>query len=114
MDRCEKISMSAMKQSLKAYLPVINPLIKFDKFIMKNYAIDAKSIGYLGIEESIFISDFHRGKQSHLICIGPEGDFTHDEIQLATQNGFKCISLGKSRLRTETAGVVVSAIINTL
>ena len=112
MERCEKIIMSATKQSLKSFLPRLNPLIQFDEFINKNHIETAKSIGYLGSQESIFLSDYHRGKNSHLICIGPEGDFCAGEVKIAIQNGFQIISLGNSRLRTETAGVVVSTLIN--
>ena len=55
---------------------------------------------------------YHDDKQSHLICIGPEGDFSSAEVQIAIKNGFQCISVGDSRLRTETAGVVASTLIN--
>ncbi|MBC8311127.1 MAG: 16S rRNA (uracil(1498)-N(3))-methyltransferase [Candidatus Marinimicrobia bacterium] len=112
LDRCEKIIMSATKQSLKAFLPKLNPIIKFEQFIKTSHFEVAKSIGYLGNEKSVFLSDFHSDKESHLICIGPEGDFSTHEVKMAKDNGFHCISLGKSRLRTETAGVVASTLIN--
>tara|TARA_B110000467_G_scaffold85917_1_gene77568 strand:- start:3660 stop:4355 length:696 start_codon:yes stop_codon:yes gene_type:complete len=112
MDRCEKIIMSATKQSLKSFLPRLNPLIQFDEFINKIHIEVAKSIGYLGNQEATLLSDYHYGKKSHLICIGPEGDFSPDEVKIAIENGFEIISLGKSRLRTETAGVVASTLIN--
>ena len=112
MERCDKIIMSAMKQSLKAYLPQLNPLVKFNEFISHSHSVQSKSIGFLGIKNSTFITDYHKNKHSHLICIGPEGDFSDSEIQIALANGFRCISLGYSRLRTETAGVVVATLIN--
>jgi len=112
MERCEKIILSATKQSLKAFLPRLNPLVEFDQFINENHFEIAKSIGYLGSKKSAFLSDYHKDKHSHLICIGPEGDFSDSEIQIALTNGFQCISLGNSRLRTETAGVVASTLIN--
>jgi len=112
MERCDKIIMSAMKQSLKAYLPKLNPLVKFNEFISQSHSVQIKSIGFLGIKKSTFITDYHKNKNSHLICIGPEGDFSDSEIQIALANGFRCISLGNSRLRTETAGVVVATLIN--
>jgi len=112
IERCKKIILSATKQSLKAFLPILNPLVKFDQFINKNHFEMAKSIGYLGSEKSTFLSDYHDDKQSHLVCIGPEGDFSPAEVQMAINNGFQCISLGDSRLRTETAGVVASTLIN--
>ena len=112
IERCEKIIMAATKQSLKAFLPTLNPFVKFDQFINENHFEVAKSIGYLGSEKSIFLSDYHENKQSHLVCIGPEGDFSSTEVQMAINNGFQCISLGNSRLRTETAGVVAATLIN--
>ena len=112
MERCEKIILSATKQSLKAFLPTLNPLVEFNQFINENHFEIAKSIGYLGSEKSVLLSDYHDDKQSHLVCIGPEGDFSPSEAQMAIKNGFQCISLGDSRLRTETAGVVASILIN--
>lgn len=112
MERCEKIILSAAKQSLKAFLPTLNPLMGFNQFINQNHSEVTKSIGYLGDKKSIFLSDYHSDGDSHLICIGPEGDFISDEIQIAISNGFECISLGDARLRTETAGVVASTLIN--
>ncbi len=112
MERCEKIMMSATKQSLKAFLPTLNPLVKFDQFINESHFEMVKSIAYLGFEKSTYITECHKAKKSHLICIGPEGDFSSDEVQMAKENGFQCISLGDSRLRTETAGVVVATLIN--
>ena len=75
MERCEKVILSATKQSLKAYLPTLNPLVEFDQFFNENHFEMAKSIGYLGSEKSAFLSDYHDDKKSHLVCIGPEGDF---------------------------------------
>jgi 16S rRNA (uracil1498-N3)-methyltransferase len=112
MERCDKIIMSATKQSLKAFLPTLNPLVKFEQFINENHSETANSIAYLGSKKSVFLSDCHNNKQSHLVCIGPEGDFSPAEVQMAINNRFQCISLGNSRLRTETAGVVVSTLIN--
>ena len=110
--RCKKIIISAIKQSVKAYLPKLNDLVKFDKFMIQNHHVNVKSICFLGLENSTFISNLHDDKRSHLICIGPEGDFTENEVSLAIKNNFNCISLGNSRLRTETAGVVVATMIN--
>tara|TARA_B110000438_G_scaffold298604_1_gene347160 strand:- start:687 stop:1382 length:696 start_codon:yes stop_codon:yes gene_type:complete len=112
MERCKKIILSATKQSLKAYLPTLNPLVEFDQFFNENHFEMAKSIGYLDNEKSIILSGYHDDKQSHLVCIGPEGDFSPTEIKMAIKKGFQCISLGDSRLRTETTGVVVSTLIN--
>ena len=112
MERCNKIIMSAMKQSLKAYLPKLNLIVGFNDFIKGNHSVEAKSIGFLGTGKSMPITDIHKNKNSHIVCIGPEGDFSIEELQLAKENGFQCSSLGDSRLRTETAGVVASTLIN--
>ena len=112
MERCEKIILSATKQSLKAFLPRLNPLVKFNQFINENHFEMAKSIGYLDGKKSAFLSDYHHDKKSHLVCIGPEGDFLAAEVKMAIKKGFQCITLGDSRLRTETAGVVASTLIN--
>ena len=112
MERCQKIILSAAKQSLKAFLPTLNPFMDFDQFINQSHCEVTKSIGYKRKEKSIFLSDYHSKGGSHLICIGPEGDFVSEEIQMASNNGFQCISLGESRLRTETAGVVTCTLIN--
>lgn len=105
VDRMEKVIIAAMKQSLKFNKPVLNDPLKFKDFIQKND-------WDLGL-----IAHCEDGKKNHLkahlplqqrimILIGPEGDFSLNEINQAQINGLKPISLGASRLRTETAGVV--------
>ena len=113
-DRLEKILISAMKQSLKAYLPRLGDIQKFSSFIN-----DQKGWGYSkylangGAEHPHLFSEKNKTDKA-IILIGPEGDFTPDEIELAVNNGFKVVSLGRSRLRTETAGIVACEIINIL
>jgi len=110
-ERLEKIIVSAMKQSLKAYLPLFNPLISFNEFVLAPTATDK------------FIAHCYEGNKPHLknvvqpgnnvlILIGPEGDFSTKEVELATSVGFSEVSLGNARLRTETAGVVACHIAN--
>tara|TARA_B100000900_G_scaffold228417_1_gene193919 strand:- start:6512 stop:7201 length:690 start_codon:yes stop_codon:yes gene_type:complete len=109
--RCNKIIISAMKQSIKYHLPKLNEITTFKQFIEKN------------IQESKYIAHCHEGnkltfhklKRSDIttILIGPEGDFSKEEIDLAINDNFKSITLGKSRLRTETAGVT-SVLINNI
>jgi len=110
-ERLEKIIVSAIKQSIKAYLPKLNELTTFKQFIQN------KQSG------NIFIAHCNTNGLSHLknelasdqattILIGPEGDFSPEEVNNALQAGFKEISLGKSRLRTETAGIVACSIVN--
>jgi 16S rRNA (uracil1498-N3)-methyltransferase len=109
-ERLEKIAVSAMKQSLKAYLPKVNELIDFDKFI-QNANFKGKFIAHL-TDDAKPLKDVAAICNEVLIMIGPEGDFAEDEILLAQKFSFQLVSLGNSRLRTETAGVVACAIIN--
>ncbi|SMC58894.1 RsmE family RNA methyltransferase [Moheibacter sediminis] len=105
LERCQKIVHSAVKQSLKASVPKINDLIKFSDFLKFNHP-ENKMIAHCD-------SNFERKEfkkiikpvTDYLILIGPEGDFSKEEIQLAEQNGFIGISLGNQRLRTETAAL---------
>lgn len=104
-DRLEKVIVSAMKQSIKAYLPKLNPLTPFSeliaapfdgkKFIAHCYELDKRQL-----KNEIIQSP------SNLVLIGPEGDFSEREVEQALQSGFTPVTLGNSRLRTETAAVV--------
>jgi len=110
-ERLQKVLISAMKQSLKAYLPRLNNLTNFETFLSNN------------IEEHKFIAHCDEGFKKHLftqikprervlVLVGPEGDFSPSEIVRARKLGFTEVSLGNSRLRTETAGVVVCEVVN--
>jgi len=110
-ERLEKILVSAMKQSLKAYLPKLNDFTPIKQLVISNKT-ENKYIAYCDEIEKQHLKDLvKRGKET-LILIGPEGDFSPDEIQLALENGFKVVSLGTARLRTETAGIVACHIVN--
>jgi 16S rRNA (uracil1498-N3)-methyltransferase len=104
-DRMQKILVSAMKQSLKAYLPKLNEPFELKKFIIKHFP-GQKFIGYCESGKEDELQRIYQKGQNALILIGPEGDFSSDEIDLAKKEEFIPISLGKSRLRTETAGIV--------
>ena len=111
--RLNKILVSAMKQSVKAYLPVLNPAKKFEDFIQKTYnENNMKFIAHCNPGEKFHLNDKIASGDSVLVLIGPEGDFSPSEVELAEKNGFTGISLGSSRLRTETAGVVACHIVN--
>lgn len=114
-DRLEKVLVSAMKQSLKAYLPVLEPLCAFNAFI-DNYNSDEKSnfIAHCGPGVKNHLKDNYPAGSDVTILIGPEGDFSEAEVELASAKTFQEISLGKSRLRTETAGIVACHIVNLL
>ncbi len=103
--RLEKIAISAMKQSRKAFLPVIHPEISFENFIRIPFD-GVKLIAHCYSGAKPPMKDLVRTKQNTLILIGPEGDFSTDEVSLACENGFREVSLGKARLRTETAALV--------
>jgi 16S rRNA (uracil1498-N3)-methyltransferase len=112
-DRLQKVIISAMKQSLKAYLPKLGEPVEFEKFIQKPFDGE-KFIAYCEKNETSELKNIHRKGAKTLILIGPEGDFSPHEVESAKKQGFVPISLGKSRLRTETAGIVACTILNFL
>jgi 16S rRNA (uracil1498-N3)-methyltransferase len=110
-DRLQKVIIAAMKQSLKAYLPKLDQPVTFKQFVKKPFEGD-KFIAYCGESESIELAKIYRKGAKALILIGPEGDFSFEEVESAKKQGFVPISLGKSRLRTETAGIVACHTVN--
>ena len=102
-DRLEKIAVSSMKQSLKAYLPKINPMLTFKEFVQK-CDTELKFIAHCSGSRQLLSHVYIKGR-SVTVLIGPEGDFSPKEVELAKQHGFVAVSLGSSRLRTETAGI---------
>lgn len=106
LDRYAKVIQSAAKQSLKYTLPKLNPLQKIDELIASSDA-EARGIAHCYPDEKCDLKDLVRDKSDILVLIGPEGDFSPREIELAAESGFISLGLGASRLRTETAGVVV-------
>ena len=112
-ERIRKIMVAAMKQSLQAYLPVIHPAIKAKEFIQKDHAYQ-KFIAYLDEGNNNSLKETYVKGDDALILIGPEGDFSEDEIILAKKHNFASINLGKTRLRTETAAMAACHTINLL
>lgn len=110
-ERLEKILVSAMKQSVKAYLPRLNSPQSF-KELVKQPSNGKKFIAYIEEKQSVHLKNVVEKNDNVLVLIGPEGDFSPAEVQLALQNGFQPVSLGDSRLRTETAGIVACHIVN--
>lgn len=104
-ERIEKIVVSAVKQSLKAYKPVVNEMMDFSRFMEKDFS-GQKFIAHCYEGEKPLLKDVLVPGQDALVLIGPEGDFSMEEVQKAEAAGFRAISLGKSRLRTETAALV--------
>lgn len=118
-ERLNRVIISAFKQSLKAYLPVLYPFTDFRELIIKPFegqkliAHSADSGSGEQVPGTAITSVYKRGSDV-MILVGPEGDFTPDELSLAKENGFLEINLGPSRLRTETAGVVACNAISLL
>lgn len=110
-ERLEKIVVSAMKQSLKARKPIINEMIPFKSFVKQKFSGD-KYIAHCTEGEKSLLQDLLHKDKDTLVLIGPEGDFSPEEIDDALNNGFVPVSLGKSRLRTETAALVSCHLMN--
>ena len=110
-ERIAKILVSAIKQSLKARLPKLNEMTDFNKFITQPFS-GQKFIAHCYEGEKPLLKDILYPGEDALVLIGPEGDFSEEEVKNAIKNGFIPISLGRSRLRTETAALVACHILN--
>ncbi len=113
-DRLNKVITSAVKQSIKAYHPKLNDAISYDAFLKESFDGDKLIAHCIDNGEKEYISKLVAPHQKYLILIGPEGDFTPDEVNLALNKGFKALTLGDNRLRTETAALSVCFEINYL
>ena len=105
LDRLEKIILSACKQSLTPYMPRLNPLTDIRE-VITNANEQTRFIAHCYKEQKSELKDNIKKGASCLVLIGPEGDFSMEEVELALSRGFVPVSLGNSRLRTETAGIV--------
>lgn len=131
-ERLEKILVAAMKQSLKAVKPKLNEMVPFEKFISRSFA-GQKFVAHCYSEEELTAGGENEADRSlsyrttafrtslrealqpgedALVLIGPEGDFSIDEVKRALSQGFRSVSLGNSRLRTETAALVAVHLMN--
>ena len=104
-DRIERIVVSAMKQSLKPHKTIVNEMVDFKKFISAPTAAD-KFIAHCHETERLSLKETLVDGRDAIILIGPEGDFSPEEVQMAISGGYRPVTLGNSRLRTETAGLV--------
>lgn len=116
-DRMKGILISAMLQSQQSWMPELNDAHSFEKMLKEAGAFENKWIAHCleGAEKQAltdWLNPYPAGK--HLVLIGPEGDFTPAEIEQALANGFKPVTLGNTRLRTETAGVVAATLLQLL
>lgn len=108
IDRLEKTVIAAMKQSRKSWKPMVNPMVSFAEFIgmpregKKYIAHCYEEIARKDLFSELLLNSAH---QDVTVLVGPEGDFSKNEVELAMSKGYESISLGNSRLRTETAGL---------
>ncbi len=112
-DRLEKVIVSAMKQSLKAYLPKLNPLTPLSELMDTNFE-GKKFVAHCYEQDKRQLKNEVAGSLASLVIIGPEGDFSESEVDEAMAKGFIPVSLGESRLRTETAALVACHTCNLL
>ncbi|MDQ1166704.1 16S rRNA (uracil(1498)-N(3))-methyltransferase [Flavobacterium sp. SORGH_AS_0622] len=104
-DRFEKIILSAMKQCNETFLPKLNEAISFKEFIKKQQK-GLQLIAHCEETDKKSLKEVLKPSEDVTILIGPEGDFSEKEIALALENNYKPVTLGNTRLRTETAAVV--------
>lgn len=104
-ERFDKILISAMKQSNQMYLPILNEPIKLTDFLAKEIG-GQKFIAHCEETEKVELKDKIETQQHYTLLIGPEGDFSPNEINKALANGYLPVALGSTRLRTETAAIV--------
>jgi 16S rRNA (uracil1498-N3)-methyltransferase len=112
-DRLERLIISTMKQAIIPTHPILHELTGFKEFITKQGKNDTDLfIAHCEETDRIKLSEVCRPGKNTLVLIGPEGDFSPDEIRLATDHHFVPVSLGRNRLRTETAGIVACHTVN--
>ncbi len=113
-DRLERKAVSAMKQSIKATLPRIHTPVPFQSFVQQHSADLQKYLAYVSDTPIPHLMQAASPSGAYLVLIGPEGDFTPEEVQQVQEIGFQTVSLGPYRLRTETAGLAACHILNLL
>jgi len=108
IERSNRVITSAMKQSLKAYHPILNEPVRFEDLFEK---INEQElfIAHLIEEKQVDLKHAYTKDSDVCILIGPEGDFSEKEIELAINKGFKAVKMGNERLRTETAALFATA-----
>ncbi len=122
-ERIDKILISATKQSHKAWKPILNDMVDFKTFIEQfSDATDSNTVPKYrfichcydepDLGEKKLLKDCLVAGEDALVLVGPEGDFSVDEVRMAEAAGFQSVSLGESRLRTETAGLVAVHLMN--
>lgn len=105
VERFQKVMIAAMKQSIKSRLPRIDDLMPFEKLVKQPFD-GQKFIAWIDEDVKDCLCDLYHKGENVMVLIGPEGDFSPEEVALAKENGFVPVSLGEARLRTETAAIV--------
>jgi len=113
LERYRKVALSAMKQSLRCYLPKLEGIMAFEKFF--NFLTNQNTHKFIAhcntnFERAPLTSEMPKGGGRLIVLIGPEGDFSEQEIQQANESGFRSVHLGDARLRAETAAIAVSTL----
>ena len=112
IDRLEKVAIAAMKQSLKAWLPLIHEPVSFDELMSRDDLPEVRCIAWIDDTVDLHLKNAFAPGQDALVMIGPEGDFSAAEVSKARERGFMPVGLGKARLRTETAALAACMIFN--
>lgn len=112
LERMEKVTVSAIKQSQQSWLPEVKGVISFKEFIASVPPQSQKYIAHCAEGDKVLLKKQLSPSGDIYILIGPEGDFSKNEIESAITNGFKAVSLGERRLRTETAALVALMSVN--
>jgi 16S rRNA (uracil1498-N3)-methyltransferase len=109
-DRLQKVAISALKQSQQCWLPQLKTDLPFPE--IARTTAGERFIAFVDATNPAHLAKVATAKKSYLILVGPEGDFSEDELSLALTHGFRKVSLGPNRLRTETAGIAACHILN--
>lgn len=113
LDRSMRVVLAASKQSMHAYMPKINSMTPFKQLVALEHD-GSRAIAYCEGETRPLLHHWLSPKKSCIVLVGPEGDFSPAEVELAFSKNFTAVSLGNSRLRTETAGVMAAAALSLL
>lgn len=113
LERAKKIAVNALKQSQQAWLPLVSPMMPFEEFIRKQPE-KQKFIACVDKKNPTYLTHLATPDSHYVVLIGPEGDFTKEEMKMALSAGYLEVNLGPTRLRTETAGLVSVAALNVL
>lgn len=113
LDRLQKLAISAMKQSKQCWLPELVDMVPFKEFLT-TVTEEQRFIAHVDKVNPHHLAVLAKPRGKYVIMIGPEGDFTAEEVATAQSTGFAKVSLGSTRLRTETAGLFAVAILNSI